>query len=570
MGDKEVNVRFKVNDDGSVVLDKISQKMTQVESHTKGISQSMDLIKGVSLVYLGEKAVQAAGQMFRLAESTANFGGEIERNSIALGMTISEYQRWTYVAKSADVEIDQFLKGVRSLTNVMNESPDKVERFGISIKDATGGLKDIDTILPELITRLSKIGNTTELNAAAMDIFGARSGMAFATMIRDGKNIDEITRHFKEMNLEISGQTIRNLAASEQAFKDLEFAGKKLKASLHPVVMELARDAEWWASAIGRVVDKFEAMQEQAAANKLLELKRMLAASRSMGAVDVMGVSSNMGSPEYYEKQIKELQESWKISTKAPGAGMTGTEGQSAEAAKGLAKALEAVATEEAKLNSFYADDVEKFKTLNRLADERSKAGDIMGELGIKTRIGAEKEIAGIQEKYKMLMGKGYSPEEMEQARVKLEAQLKALESKYKTESGWKATGEEGGVRWWQNEMPKAGVGADITGMVKSGIDELNRMQKASEGLTGPKVMMIDSTQVQSANEMVEKLRANLAEISNKPIVLTIEQRVSGDVIKDIIERVDEGQVANFTNKRSRLNSIVKKEIGDATYYGNE
>ncbi len=566
MAETEINVRFKVNDDGSVVLDKIGKGMQRIQDNVESANKSLGLISGASLLYLGEKAIQAAGQMYRLAESTANFGGEIERNSVALGMNTSQYQQWTYVAKSADVELDQFLKGIRGLTNVMSESPIKIERFGISTKNAAGELKNVDEILPELITRLSKIGNTTELNAAAMDIFGARSGMAFATMIREGKNIDEITRHFKDMNLEISESTIKKLAESEQAFKDLAFAGQKLKASLHPVITELARDAEWWASAIGMVVDKFETMQDKAATKELLNLKQQLAFSKTPEA-GAFGMG-DLETQQSLEKRIKELQEGWKVSGKAPGGGM-GPDPQSVEAAKELSKALQKAAEAESELNSFYADDVQKLKTLNLLAEQRTKALDIMSELGVKTTKGAEAEIEAVQKKYKTLMGQGYSPEEMEQARVKLEEQLKAVETKYKTESGWKRTGEEGGVQWWSNVVPKEGVGANITDMVKKGIDELNRMKQAAESITGPKTMMIDYTQVQSAGEMVDQLRGKLAQLGNEPIVITIKQRIESEN-PIVVSQVEDALVTRLENKQSRLGSIIRKEVEGVSYYSNE
>jgi hypothetical protein len=234
-----------------------------------------------------------------------------------------------------------------------------------------------------------------------------------------------------------------------------------------------------------------------------------------------------------------------------------------------LTKALERAAEAEAALNNFYADDVQKLKQLNLLADQRVKSLEIMSALGVKTTKGAEAEIEGIQKQYKALMGQGYSPEEMTAARAKLEEQLKAVESKYKSESGWKSVGEEGGTRWWSNVTPKEGVGRDITDMVQKGIDELNRMQAASERATGPKTIMIDSSRVDTANQAVEELRKRLDDINNQVVTVTIKQRVEAENPL-VMEQLEDALVTRISNKRSSLGSIIRKEAEGVVYFSNE
>jgi len=547
MADNEtqINLRFKVNDDGSIVLDKIGKSIQKVEDNTTRMNSSLGVIKLDSLINLGERAFNAGERIYDLAKEVARFGSDLERNAKTLGMNISEYQKWVYVAKSADVETQQFMQGIRSLTNVMAESPDKISRMGISVKNMGGDFKTIDQILPEIIEKISATGDVTAQNAKAMELFGTKAGLAFANLVREGKNIGEIRDRFREMNFEISSGVIENLARSEQAFKDMEFAGMKIKASLYPVIVEVANATQWWANTIGIVVDKLEMLRLHGEVKELKSLKEWLKYTKEQG-----------GSAETikdYETRIKEIQDRWARTTSSkanlPGSGQMINE----EAA-----ALSRVVEQASKLSGFYGDNVKLLKQANAEIDRMSKGPDIMEGLGIKTTIGAKKEIFGVLEKYETLRGQGYSEEEMEQARAKLEEQLRTLESKYKAESGWKGIGEEGGVRWWSNVIPKEGVGRDITDMVQKGIEELNRMQAAAERATGPKTIMIDYTPVESANEAVKELRGLLNEMDNRVVTIKIKQEVSGELGSNVMETIDENMTRRFTNKQSRFGAAIR------------
>jgi len=238
MADTEIKLRFKVSDDGSVTLDKIGKNFDQITKSTQSMQNSLNLIKFDSIVNLGERALNAGKQIYSLMENTASLGSELQRNARAMGMTTDEYQQWTYIAKSADVEMEQFLLGVRNLTNVLSDTPDKIEKLGISVKNTNGGFKTIDQLLPEIVKKLSQSSDVTEQNATAMDLFGSRAGLAFANLVREGKSIDEIKKRFQDLGLVISSETVEKLAKSEQSFKDFGFTLTKFKAEILAPLVE--------------------------------------------------------------------------------------------------------------------------------------------------------------------------------------------------------------------------------------------------------------------------------------------------------------------------------------------
>jgi len=224
---------------------KFTSEMEKARKSIGGLRGDLQLIRFDSIVNLGERAFRAGQQIYNLMESTSALGSEIQRNARTLDMSTQEYQKWLYVAKASDVETEQFMMGLRVLTKNLGdfsrgtgESKDALQRLGLSSKDA---FKSMSELLPEIIKKLSEVKNVGEQNALTMDIFGSRSGLAIANMVREGKNIDEIIKRFKELGGGIDDVSLKKLAEAEQSFKDFNLVMQKTKAEvLAPAVSVFA------------------------------------------------------------------------------------------------------------------------------------------------------------------------------------------------------------------------------------------------------------------------------------------------------------------------------------------
>ena len=89
-----LNLKLRVQDDGSVVLDKFGKSIQKVKEDVDKMSGALSLIKWDALVNLGERAFRAGQQIYDLARSTASFGSEMSRLSATWGMSIREFQEW--------------------------------------------------------------------------------------------------------------------------------------------------------------------------------------------------------------------------------------------------------------------------------------------------------------------------------------------------------------------------------------------------------------------------------------------------------------------------------------------
>jgi len=548
-----LTLTFKVKDDGSIVVDNISKKINETTGNVESMSRSLSLIKLDSIINLGQKAFHTAEQVYNLAKNVAASGDEIKRTAGILGMSTTDFQQFQYMAMRSDVSAQGLTISVRNLSRVMSEaaqgsgeSAEALQSIGVSATDANDKLKPLDEMMRELAEKFSRLKDGPDKIALAMKLFG-RSGEEIIPMLNQGKKgLEDLKIEFERLGIAISPEMLDKMSKADESFERFEAKLKTLKAvGLSPVVIEM-----------GNLIDKLVG---------IINLTEMIgkggnipeSISKTVGNREAwLKARQNLGwnTPEE-AKELGALQSKAKPGSETPKPGET-VLSTNAEAAKKLSEALQEAAKYEVELNRLYADDVDKFKTLNLLADARVKAMDLMEQLGVKTKIGAEREVGGIREKFKSLLGMGYSPEELEEARKKLEEDLKKIQEKYSQPSGWKETEfEEGRVRLHQN-IPKTGLTGDVETMVQAAIEDLQRMQTTAEMATAPRTMMIDYKPVQDAKEAVEELRKAMESIDGKVITISIDGRMA--INGGTIDMIESELESRYTNKRSRLRNTIE------------
>lgn len=528
-----IELKFKITDDGSVVLDKIGSKIQQTGKHVEGMNQSLSIIKWDSIVNLGERAFRTGEQIYNMARQTASAINDIERMSKISGLASDTYQKLAYAAKMTDVEVETLGRGMKILAGHMDdvskgkgEAISLFESIGVSTKDASGKIKTFDRILEDLADRFKSMPDGVQKVALATDLFG-RSGQELIPMLNKGsQGLKEFYKEAERLGIVLDEKLLKKGSELEDHFKRAE---------------------AWWGSFFKKIVvgayEAIEVMQKyHSVAGMEFSMTKGLKKKEQKTSGDIgRGLEGMIESaPATYFRQ-------------------------SEEAIKAMTKANETIIEQNYKLSDLYDYEANVLKGMATVREREAKAMEIMTELGVKTEAGAEKEIAGIVEKFQTLFGKGFKPEEIEQARIKLEEQLRAVAEKYQKPSGWQVQGEEGEVRVWSN-VAMDEKARNVSEMVRKATEELERMQRAATEITGPKTMMIDYTPVQNANQAVEELRKKLDDLENRVITITIDQRITGEGI----EKIEEGLVTRFENKSSRLGQIIRKNVEGVVYYSNE
>lgn len=575
MADNEttINLRFKVNDDGSVSLDKIGQKISQIDQNTKTMSGSLGLIKWDSIVNLGERAYHTAQQIYGMAKEAAAGINEIDRMTKISGLASDAFQKMAYAAKMTDVDTETLGRGMKTLAGHMddvrkgNETAKILfEGIGISTIDAAGKTKSFDEILGQIADRFKSMPDGIQKVALATDLFG-KSGQNLIPMLDKGSaGLKEFYTEAERLGIVLDEKLIKKGSELEDNFKRAEAWWsaffKKIVVGAYEAIEALGKLAE-------RTKDIGQGTLEKSR-QSTAEWKRARGYPESqipeIPAKNLMGLTGEQMVQAYKEENIP--------------AGPV-TIRQSDEAIKAMTKSLEEAAKKEAALNEFFQSDAELLRQAERSIANRTKGLDLLDKLGIKTGAGAKREIEAVMEDFKTIAGMGLTDKEMDQAKVKMTEQLNAIKTKYSTtfkemeEVGhWEdilmPTGREIkganvsttwgiGERWVAEVRAMSVEGKDtltkaVEEMVTQSIDELDRMQRQIDQATkAPAKVSIDTTAFDSANAAIETLRAKLDEIDGRVLTVTIDQRVNGDTI----EAIEQGLTTRFINKQSRFRNVI-------------
>ena len=73
----DLKLRFRVTDEGTAILDKIKNKIGDIDTSAKKMSSSLSLIRLDSLINLGERAFRTGQQIYNVAKQTVDWADDL-------------------------------------------------------------------------------------------------------------------------------------------------------------------------------------------------------------------------------------------------------------------------------------------------------------------------------------------------------------------------------------------------------------------------------------------------------------------------------------------------------------
>jgi hypothetical protein len=178
---------------------------------------------------------------------------ELSKTARAIGLSVTELQRFQYAAELGGVESKALNKAMQKLAiNISDvaggtgEAKDAFERYGISAKNADGSTRSVSDVMGQAATALETMTNKTDRASFVYDLFGAR-GAKVINMLQDGKDAMEAMKaEADRLGLVMSGALIQGVEDANDAILRLtSYLGNvfnRVVASLAPVIQD-ATDA---------------------------------------------------------------------------------------------------------------------------------------------------------------------------------------------------------------------------------------------------------------------------------------------------------------------------------------
>lgn len=192
---------------------------------------------------LGAVALGAA-KAFQIAREGMDFADEIDTATKRLGIgveALQEYRAALQVAGDAGANFDD---GARTLLERMGETARGTgagakifERLGIAVRKASGEMKSLEDILPEIADGLAGVGSEAERADIANKLFGGQ-GQNFVALLNQGSDaLSRQREEMREMGIVMDAQVVKRYAeASDKA----EILSKAIDVQLKSAFVDLA------------------------------------------------------------------------------------------------------------------------------------------------------------------------------------------------------------------------------------------------------------------------------------------------------------------------------------------
>lgn len=190
-----------------------------------GISAGAKAV-GASMLAVGSAAIAGITGVANFTQKALENADAIQKQADITGLTAEQVQELSYVAATAGVDFDTLASAQGKLTKSMaaakggtGPQAEALKKLGISATDSAGNLRSAQEVMTEAFGKLSGIGNETERDALAMQLFG-KSAMELNPLIKlSSEEMARLTEEARKTGAVISNE---NVAAMDQAGDSIE------------------------------------------------------------------------------------------------------------------------------------------------------------------------------------------------------------------------------------------------------------------------------------------------------------------------------------------------------------
>lgn len=190
--------------------------------------------------------VAASKALADCTKGAAAFADEIITTSQVTGIATDDLQGYKYAAELVDVSLEtltgSMAKNIKSMSAVQNGQKAMsaaYDALGVSATDASGNLRDSETVYWELIDALGDIDDETQRDALAMQIFG-KSAQDLNPLINAGSQaMKDYKKEAEDVGYVMSGDTLKSFGEFDDTMQRLELGTTAAKNALGTVLLPI-------------------------------------------------------------------------------------------------------------------------------------------------------------------------------------------------------------------------------------------------------------------------------------------------------------------------------------------
>lgn len=233
------NMERELNETG-IAADDTGVRFEKLGGVLKGIGIAM----GAAFAAVGTATVGAAKALTDMTVGASQYADEILTMSTVTGMSTESLQAYKYAAELVDTSMEtltgSMARNIRSMSSAREGTETAAAAYkalGISVTDASGNLRDSETVYWEAIDALGNVANETERDALAMQLFG-KSAQELNPLIAQGsEGIKQLTAEAQAMGAVMSQESLEALGRFDDSMQRLKSGSEAAKNALGMVLL---------------------------------------------------------------------------------------------------------------------------------------------------------------------------------------------------------------------------------------------------------------------------------------------------------------------------------------------
>lgn len=193
--------------------------------------------------------VKIEKQLISLTTQSAETMEKLSNAASSGGMSIQSAQEWDHVLRSvgsslesAGGDLAQLQVKITEAAKGTGEAKEIFDKLRISVADSNGALKSTDQLLPELVEKLQRMGDTTERNAVANKLLGGTGTTLIPILNKTGDELQALIEEKKQMGV-LSEKEVADLKRTAEAQRKyteaIEASKDQIAGEYAPAVADL-------------------------------------------------------------------------------------------------------------------------------------------------------------------------------------------------------------------------------------------------------------------------------------------------------------------------------------------
>jgi hypothetical protein len=253
MADRQLNVIVSAVDRLSKPAASMIKDLKAVEAAGRAAADTLQ-----TRMMIASTAVVAA--FAACTHAAAQYGDELAKTADKTGMAVEELAALRYAAEQSGVGFDQMRLGLSRMQRAafdaahgMKEQADTFALLGVSVQDASGGMRSGQEIFRDVAESIAAMDDPTAQAALAMRVFGRSGAELLPLLKKGGAGIDELMQRAEALGLVMSEEAARDAERFKDAINDLKLSAKGVTVAIGEAMFGTAEYAEKIAEAVGGV-----------------------------------------------------------------------------------------------------------------------------------------------------------------------------------------------------------------------------------------------------------------------------------------------------------------------------